>query len=219
MSLPTFGFIAEGITDYAVLENILIGVFNDYDITAYIQELQPATSDLYATDAMGGWSRAINYCKGEVFANECVQKDFIIIALDTDFIHEIGIYIDKNTGTKDIINQLIIYLENIIKANLGDNLYEKYRYKFIFAIAVNSIECWLLPLVYQGKDKSILKKKAATKDCKKEIEKEIEQSLQKERMVYDTLSRGFMRQKTLFEVYPQNPSLYVFVENLKQQFS
>ena len=195
------------------MENILIGIFDNYDIPAYITELQPATSDLYATDTMGGWSRVLNYCKGEVFANECGQKDFIIIALDTDRIHEINIHI-HNESVASIVKQVVIYFENSIKTSFGNEFYETYRSKLIFAIAVDAIECWLLPLLYLEKDKNTLKTKSATKNCKTLIEKQIKCALQKKREVYDSLSRGFMRQKTLFEVYAHNPSLQIFIENL-----
>ena len=46
--MPTFGLIAEGPTDHVVLENILVGYFNDPDLTQSIRELQPLRD---ATDA------------------------------------------------------------------------------------------------------------------------------------------------------------------------
>lgn len=52
-----FGFVVEGPTDRAILENILIGYF-DEDISEYFTRLQPR--DMKDS---GGWSRILNYCQ------------------------------------------------------------------------------------------------------------------------------------------------------------
>ena len=47
--MPYFGIIAEGDTDFVVLQNILIGYF-DEDISEYINQLQPKRGQIGGVD-------------------------------------------------------------------------------------------------------------------------------------------------------------------------
>jgi hypothetical protein len=212
--LPTFGFIGEGITDFAVLENILVGFFEDDDISMRITELMPSDATDRANPEMGGWSRVITYCQTEKFRNNWLLQDFLIIQMDTDRAHEIGITIDKNTDVQDTVKQFIEYFEHLIMLRFGADFHQKYKQKIIFAIAVNAIECWILPLHY---DKKFTQEQAATKQCLALLERKLKTKIDKKRRVYADLSRGFERKKTLVQACTYNPSFHLFIQDLQQK--
>jgi hypothetical protein len=203
MKNPNFAFIAEGQTDIAVLENILVGYFDNPDLD--MTRLQPVTNNESA-----GWSRVVNYIGSGKFKENVANKniDFVIIQIDTD---RLGAVVDITGDAQTTILNVLIFL----KTSIGEAVYAELAHKIIFAIAVDAIECWLLPLHYTNNDKKDVDTRNSTHKCLHYLQQKIK--IVKKYESYDSHSRGFMRQKTLFEVYPQNPSLHVFVENLERQ--
>ncbi len=65
MPNPSFGLIAEGPTDHAVLENILVGYFNDPDLI--VRPLQPLLDSTDASQRQGGWTQVVAYCQSSLF--------------------------------------------------------------------------------------------------------------------------------------------------------
>jgi hypothetical protein len=117
---------------------------------------------------------------------------------------------------QDIVNQLIAYFENLICTRFGADFYQKYKDKIIFAIAVNAIECWILPLHY---DKKFQKEQVATKYCLPLLEKKLKQKIDKKKRVYYDISSGFARKTTLFSAAPLNPSLHIFIDELTKKIN
>ncbi len=204
MNKPNFALIAEGQTDIAVLENILVGYFDDPDLN--IIRLQPVSNQESA-----GWSRVVSYIATTRFQENIMNTniDFVIIQIDTD---RLGSVVDITGDTQTTILNVLAFLKTTISAEI----YAELAHKIIFAIAVDAIECWLLPLYFTKKDKEEVEKRKKNHNCLHTLKEKA--TVKKDYNTYDTLSRGFMRQKTLFEMYTQNPSLQVFVENLKAQF-
>ena len=96
-----FGIISEGDTDYIVLENILIGYF-DEGIENYINQLQPPRGK------SGGWSRVLNYCASADFKNDFVDNNFMVIQIDTDHSFEAPFDVPHaQNGVKLSIEQLV----------------------------------------------------------------------------------------------------------------
>lgn len=85
--MPTFGLIAEGVTDHVVLENILIGYFNDPDLSMNIRVLQPLRDATDALHGFGGWYNVFEYCASTVFKEAFIQNDYLLIQIDTDCAH------------------------------------------------------------------------------------------------------------------------------------
>lgn len=87
----SFGLVTEGITDQAVIANILYGFFNDTNLD--ITELQPLRdeTDKNRTSNFGGWHSLIEYCKSKQFKLAFQTIDYIIIQIDTDVCEEYGI--------------------------------------------------------------------------------------------------------------------------------
>jgi hypothetical protein len=214
--MPTFGLIAEGETDKAVLENILIGYFNDLDLSMQIRHLQPLRDATDALQGFGGWYNVFEYCKSSVFKDAFIQNDYLVIQIDTDCAHEKHYDVPPIHGetTEQFIERIIAKFVGLFRDSFGEDFYEFHKDKILFAVSVDEIECWLLPLYYTDKTR------AAINNCFHKLnqvlaknKKETINPSRKEAKVYEKLSREFCKPKTLKNSYPQNPSFNYFVEN------
>ncbi len=98
-------------------------------------------------------------------------------------------------------------------------VYEKYKHKIIFAIAIDSTECWLLPLYYQDKQHQ-----GKRENCLKALDQALEKAgketiadKKKDPKYYHTLSKDYSKHKRLMAVYENNPSLRIFIEELSKR--
>lgn len=144
------GFICEGVTDLAVLENVFFGLFNEDDLD--ITELAPPPIDYSKptyerNDRKGGWERLKDFLTTEEFKTQLAVHDYILIHIDSDEgTHpNFGVEIDIKKNGDHL--QFIINIENklIEWINHSSHIqYEPYQNKIIFCICVHSIECWIL---------------------------------------------------------------------------
>ena len=100
-------------------------------------------------------------------------------------------------------------------ARMGQGFYEAYSQRILFAIAVQSIECWLLPLLFSDN------KKAKTSNCLGTLNQGLARSKNftidaKRPDYYDIISSEYIKRKKLMAVYSFNPSLRVFVDDLEE---
>lgn len=211
--MPTFGLIAEGVTDHIVLENILIGYFNDFDLI--VRQLQPLRDATDALKGFGGWYNVFEYCKSSVFKEAFIQNDYLVIQIDTDCSHESQFNVPPIHGesTEQFIERIIAKFEGLFRDSFGENFYVLHKDRILFAVSVDEIECWLLPLYYTDKTR------AATNNCLKKLNLALSKTNQdginpgkKNPKMYEKLSKSYSKHKTLNAGYPQNPSFNYFVE-------
>ncbi|WP_019499423.1 hypothetical protein [Pseudanabaena sp. PCC 6802] len=149
----TFAGITEGITDQIIIENILAGYFNpDIDVN-WLQPLRD-TTDANRSSNYGGWSQVFEYCQSDDFKEAFQFNEYIIVQIDTDVSEE-----HYDVPHRDCDGELSPekLIENVItkfKSSIGEDFYSQNEDKIIFAIAVHSTECWLLPLYYSDKKKA-----------------------------------------------------------------
>ena len=100
---------------------------------------------------------------------------------------------------------------------IGEDFYEKYQQRIVFAISVDSIECWLLPLYYTDK-----KKKAKCKGCLKTLNDELSKKHRftidknaKNPDYYREISKQYVKHTVLMKHYEDNPSLKTFIEEIQ----
>jgi hypothetical protein len=149
--MPTFALVAEGITDQAVVEGVLRAhcramEIDDVDI-ACLQPLRDATDEARAGN-FGGWERVFEYCTSKQHISEALSvNDYLVIHLDTDCAeHEnFGVKLYED-GVARSTSHVVKDVTNLLVSKLSHPVYEEFEHKIIFAIAVHSIECWLLPL-------------------------------------------------------------------------
>lgn len=144
------GFICEGVTDLAVLENIFYGLFDEDDL--YITELAPPPVDYTKpnyerNDRKGGWERLKEFLTTNEFKMQLDVHDYILIHIDSDegYHPNFGVQINiKKNGNHE---QFIIDIENKLIEWINSSSYlhyNTYQEKIIFCVCVHSIECWIL---------------------------------------------------------------------------
>jgi hypothetical protein len=212
-----FGIVAEGVTDQAVIENIIYGFLdeNEPESVNWLQPLRDATDSKLG---FGNWLNVIEYCKSERLKADFENNDFIIIQIDTDVSEETHFEVSKfdennqERMSEQLIDAVVEKLnELIIKANQQD-FFDFYQSKIIFAIAVHSIECWLLPL-HTNTNRNM----EVTKNCESRLVRGLRRSIRKEVRIYDDLSRNFIKIREINRVRQHNISLNIFIENLERQ--
>jgi hypothetical protein len=215
--MPTFGLIAEGPTDLVVLENILIGFFNDYDIP--IRPLQPLRDATDAQFGPGGWTRVLEYCGSSFFQEAFEQNDYLIIQIDTDRLNEVPFELNLNQSVETLVAAVVEKFEALLLTSFDDGFLVQYRDKILFAVAVNEIECWLLPLYFTDS------KASATNNCLHKLNtilrKRDEVAINpadKKYKYYNQLSTPFCKNKNLIPASAKNPSFHIFLETLRQSF-
>ena len=219
--LPTIGLITEGETDQHILKNILIGYFNDSDLV--VRDLQPAAdeTDADSMSAFGGWVNVFNYCQPEFLEGALKRNNFVVIQVDTDVSEQKGFDVSKldENGKRisafDLISRVIERFKQIFLTDFEPNFFDEYKNRILFAITVDSMECWLLPLFYADNTQ------ASINNClykindflRKNKEKTIPEDKKGAVPIYRKLSRQFIKSKVLRQTYPQNPSFKIFIEN------
>ena len=197
----TFAGIAEGITDQKVINNILVGYFNDRDIN--VNWLQPAK-----IGKSGGHGEVTNYCRSRKFKAVFDLNEYVIIHIDTDISPKLGISHQDENGQPISPDQLIERVIAKLKEEIGEDIYNQFANNIIFAIAVHTIECWLLPLHCQ-------EARSETIDCHTILSKvfpEIKQG--KDYKDYQKISMEYANNSSLLRLYLENPSLNNFIEQL-----
>lgn len=149
---PTFFCIVEGVTDFKIIRKILQRHYDNPNIK--VECIQPKLDETNLNQInFGGWGNALNYLKSEDFKIEIDFADYIIIHIDSDTSRQYGISYRKLKSNKDISNFWHEIKERIIE-EMDASFYKKVKEKLIFAIAIDSTECWLLPLLYNDSRKT-----------------------------------------------------------------
>lgn len=195
----TFGAIVEGITDFPIINSILIGYFNDSTID--INLISPISFK-----ASSNYDKVFKSCKPEKLKRAFLANKYIIIHVDTDVSESFGVSHsedDKPLSPQQLIDKVI----GKFKQKMGEEFYSQYGHRIIFAIAVHSIECWLFPLLASN-DKS-----EEIENCCQILEKTVP-SFRKKYDYYQEITERYRNHDDLLNLYPKNPSLKMFIEQL-----
>ncbi len=215
----TFAGVTEGLTDQIVIGNILDGYFNsDLDVN-WLQPIRD-TTDANKSSNYGGWSQVLEYCRSPDFKEAFQFNEYIIIQIDTDVSEEKHYDVphqDKN-NRKFNSEQLIEKVIEKFKTIIGEEFYNKYQERIIFAITVHCIECWLLPLFPTKIKKPIITNclfrvnEALTKKGEEALDKN-----NKEPKRYRSISHKYSKNKILLSLYVENPSFKIFIEEIQKR--
>ncbi|MEM6800797.1 MAG: phage tail protein [Bacteroidota bacterium] len=216
--MKTFSLICEGVTDQIVLKNILIGYFNDIEEDkisfTYAQPQQDETGR-NATKQIGGggWGKVLQYIASDDLKNREPYTDYFIIQIDSDRAHDFPIDLSGQENVEESISKIRTKLIQ----QIGKEFYEKIKEKTFFAICVDSLECWLLPLYYSND------RKADTNNCIYKLNQKLHKKLiinpiNKDGRVYRKISKDYLKNKTITEKYGDNPSFEIFINSMNEVF-
>ena len=143
----TFALVTEGISEHRIIKHILYKYFKEQEPD--INQMQPKLTDdekKQEDGSIGGWVEVLKYCEDE---NELesifIENEYLIIQIDTDVCEIEPFSVSrKNKDNCQLHSDIIDRIINTIPKNIKD----RHLDKIIFAICINTIECWLLPLFY-----------------------------------------------------------------------
>ncbi|MFQ2348380.1 MULTISPECIES: hypothetical protein [Aeromonas] len=216
-----FSIAGEGVTDQVTIQNVLCGFFDTIEDleqeVIFVQPHQDAT-DEEDVRGYGSWTSLFSYLKDKRFRDDVVNTSFLIIQVDSDVCEEIGFDVKRSasSNSEELVSAIVTRL--ICQINSGsDGFYDKYKENIIFAVCVDSIECWLYKYYENDKQKV---KNDKTLNCAASLETVIfrfhkKLSTKKCAKEYDKLSKPFRKRKTLQMISDVDSSLKIFLNNLE----
>ncbi len=216
--MTTFGIIGEGVTDRVVVKSILVGYFGE---DAFVTGIQPPERAAGADPPPGGWDLVFKSLAQGDHVEALARNDYVVIQIDTDVCEQKGYDVPRREGGRTLsADELILRVIEKLKGMVGRDCYSKHAARFIFAIAVDSVECWLLPLLYSdGRAAKITGCLAAGNEALRRsdeapLSRNGRRGVEKDLRAYQRLSRQYTRRKRLLELRDKNPSLDHFVGQL-----
>lgn len=214
---PTFAVVAEGPTDFAVLRQILATFFADPGVV--VDQLQPAVDATSGASSPGGWYEVFRYIGSERFIGAFERSVFVVIHIDTDVCEEpyFGISRREPNGRERSPAEMLALTQSRLVQEIGPEVFARFRERIIFAIAVETIECWLLPLYYTDNRRS------KTTNCLGSLNLMLNAregfSIDREKSgvlkYYLKILRHLRKPKALEDAAKHNPSFTAFVEALR----
>jgi hypothetical protein len=113
---------------------------------------------------------------------------------------------------------MVANVKNRLIELIGPPFYEAHQDRIIFAIAVEAIQCWLLPFYFPTEKANASK----TVGCLTTLNKGLQKAghkwyiAAKEPNYYHEAVKPFKKQKDFLKLYYLNESLAIFVERLKK---
>lgn len=216
----SFAVIAEGATDQAVLENILCGYFNGED-SPVVNRVQPPRTAKGIDPAPGGWTLVFRSLRAGEHRKALQYNNYVIIHIDTDVCEEPGFDVSRRAedGRPLRPDEIIEQVKLKLVAAMDPEFCALNAARIVFAITVDSIECWLLPLLYDGE----AAKKAKITGCLEAANRKLQRLNQlplskadnKILASYESASREYSKHNKLMKHRDENPSLDIFVTNLE----
>ncbi|MGF6204397.1 hypothetical protein [Pseudomonas frederiksbergensis] len=213
--MPSFALISEGITDQVVIEAVLHAFYkgteseDDFAVT-HLQPTRDATDvSRQEVDDFGGWQQVLEHCSIAEHMYEAVAlNDYVIIHIDTDICRNDDIAIDPSQELAALISEI----ENLIFSKIDAALLKDYRDKIIFAIAVHSTECWVIPFY-----SNVMTERTKINSCESKLIEILARDgkvFKKDYRCFMGLSKAIRKKKLLLDAATCSPSLNRFLDSL-----
>lgn len=213
-----FALVTEGVSDHAVLKNVLIGY--------YKEQREPVINfdhpNPQAATHTGGWTLVLQYLREKKFRQAFQANRYVVVQVDTDVAEDAGFDVPKQDDSGPLsVETFIAKVVARLKQEIGAEDFATYGDRFIFAIGVEQIECWVLPLwFHDAKGKQTANCTARLGGCP-QLRNELNAKNfkwitpdRKEQRSYDLASREYRKRATLLAQGSKNPSLAVFLNAL-----
>lgn len=219
--MHTFGLITEGVTDQHVIQAVLEGCFDPEEID--VSPFSPIADNTYkhAPQSFSNWELVLEYCASPNFVQAFDYVSYIVVQIDTDQCEDAKFGVQKhNEGHLLPAEEIVARVAAKLQRQIGDAVWDVYHERILFAVAVDTIECWLLPLyVLEAKGK------ARTLNCLDFLNRSLrKQDLRpitpdsKEPRLYKKLAGQYSKGSELAKHGNLNPSLAIFLERVKKTF-
>jgi hypothetical protein len=141
--------ITEGVSEYAVIKHILFEYIGDDNLI--VNQICPKVVNQKQM-TVGGWAEVITYCQRPEIRDILIENDYLIIQIDSDQSQTTPFnvnHIDRQ-GKQKTSDQLLVDIIERLKSLFIHEIFRAYYPRIIFAICIHTIECWLLPVVYEN---------------------------------------------------------------------
>lgn len=220
--MTTFGILSEGPTDHGVIKQVLLGFFEKDADEVYLNSSFPPETTPFGDPVEGGWTVLKQRLLDGHHRLALQDNDYLVIHIDTDVCEEVGYGVsrrDPGTGAAREPEALRVAAIERLREWLGDDFCEAHGDRVLFAVAVDSIECWLLPLL-----ESKPAKQRKTTGCLAAANEALKRAGKKTRLDADDRVRRYAeeaapysKRKTLMAKGPINPSLRAFLDELTER--
>jgi hypothetical protein len=213
--MTTFSLVTEGITDQAILENILDCITSGQAVTKALRPLRDETDKRRVADGeFANWELMLEYLASEEILNAIQTSDFVVIQMDTDQCEHpnfgASLHVDgKLKDIEQIIEDCILIIKEKIHPNFPVNEFSK----LLFAIPVLSSECWLVS-IHDDAHKHTRKTVANCEARLKKVLAKTKTKYSKEYEIYLKLSSEFRKPKLLALAAKRTPCLNTFVNKV-----
>lgn len=217
-----FALVTEGPTDHVILKNILIGFFKDQREP----DIHREHPDPQAEKQHGGWTLVLQYLREKKFQQAFQLNRYLIVQVDTDIAENIGFDVPKqNENGPLILEEFVRKVGERLKAEIGEPDSAFYGDRFIFAIGVEQLECWVLPLWFNNDARgeqtaNCTDRLGGCNHLRDELGKKNYRWIRKEEknpLSYDLASREYRKRGTLLIQGPRSPSLAIFLAELNRR--
>ncbi len=211
----TISIIAEGPTDYVVLTHVLTSFTEDKNIL--FTPLQPKRAD-DGEWGSGNWDKVFKYCSSDDFKKALIDThNFVVIQIDSDWL--LGDSVPKEYRVDGIAQmnplEVVSVIRDLLISQIGLDFYNKYHNRIVFAIAVDSIECWFLSIYFPKGNVKAAKHTNCIDTLNKPLYKKEGFYIDaKDLKVYREICKNFKKKDDLLNYSKPNDSFRVFIEEL-----
>lgn len=212
-----FALVCEGMTDHAVLKNILNGFFKNQRAPRFTGRQPDADATGEAEwQQFGNWENVFRYLREGLHRDALEYNQYLVVQVDTDNSDHPNFGVEQQEGGQPLSVEVIVArVAAKLREIIGPEDCATYEGRVIFAICVRDLECWLLPLWESGN------KVEKTTGCLGAVNIALARKDQptinpedKKVPPYDNASKGYRKRATLLSEGPKNPSLRIFLEDL-----
>lgn len=150
--MRTIGLICEGVSEINIMTRILSKYLDDDVIVNPIEPETKTENGYLVQNGYGGWQQVLAHCNDETVEKILDFNDYLLVQIDTDASIQKGYDVtpmDENGNPKEV-SVFFQDVKNRLLANISEEVQEKYEGRILFAICMNELECWLLPIYYSN---------------------------------------------------------------------
>jgi|ERR1035437_8925279 hypothetical protein len=208
----------EGKSEHWIIKHIVENYFKGKEI--FFRQIQPQIVD-DTQESIGGWREILKFCdRTDDIKSALVDCDFLVIQIDTDESQNIhfGVSHTKEGNVKKTNEELYHDIIDKLKSLINSELLDEYEGKIVFAISINTIECWLLPIYFTNNHKS------DTRNCLTTLNTELrrrdlipippKKQKEKRKIVYESILRNWRRKRDITNAAQYNAGFSFFIDSL-----
>lgn len=153
--MASIGLICEGVSEINVMTRIVSKYLGD---EVFVNPIEPETkmeNGALVQNGYGGWQQVLSHCNDETVERILEYNDYLVVQIDTDACIQAGYDVNPldETGLQKTAEMLYGDVKARLLRKISEEVQERYSGRIVFAICMNEIECWLLPLYYSDKNR------------------------------------------------------------------